>query len=100
MNAGCRTADLDAIDYFMESVNPEEPVELQMMMLEDAVQRELNSNPLQGGDRIVLAARYVAHVLLAENDDDDESITGRLDAFVLKFALPADRLPVAPVNSG
>jgi hypothetical protein len=65
------------------------------MKLEDAVQAELNSNPLQGGDRIVLAARYVAHVLLAENDDDEEAIARQLDEFVLKFSPLANRLPAA-----
>jgi hypothetical protein len=85
MSTGCQIADLEAIDYFMDVVGLQDPVDVQMVTLEEALWRELNTHPLQGNDRIVQAARYVAHVLLAEDDQDDDMIAERIDAFVQRF---------------
>jgi hypothetical protein len=65
-------ADLSAVDHFMLAASQHRSLDRQLMQLEADAVRELHRNPVEGPQRIIAAAGYVARLLMGEHDLDDE----------------------------
>jgi hypothetical protein len=64
--------DLTVVDHFMLSASQHRSLDRQLLQLQADAVHELQRNPVEGPQRIIAAAGYVARLLMTEHDLDDE----------------------------